>query len=119
MLFINTLIFASIIIIFIILTYYFIFAFPKRKPKLSQFKILTNGKIFKLYYRGRYIEHYDSFKEVIGRRQELYKSVLCDWIKFNTKKYVSKPTKVKWVSISNEKQLKKYLKRHPELLEEL
>lgn len=91
--------------------YYCKFTFPNRKPKLSQYKIYTDGEMFEVKFRGCIQGNipYKRFKEARNFIERDYKLRLFNW----NKKFK------KWTSISNERELKKYLKKHPELLEEL
>jgi hypothetical protein len=102
----------SFVIIVGLICYYSIFLFPDRKPKLSQFKIYTDGKIFILKYRGRLIgdsKQYSNFSYIKDFRNEYYKRELNAWNEHHQK----------WITLSSERSIKKYLKNHPEFIEHL
>ena len=92
--------------------YFYIYMYPNRKPKLSQYKIRTDGKRFELKYRGRELDKNATgrdYKSTKDFRDASFRIELETWERKNKK----------WADISNEKTMKKYLKQNPEFLENL
>ncbi len=79
-----------------------------KKPKLTDYKIVTNGNIFKLTKGNKVLKTVDSLSDVIEIRQRMYQIELSDWIKQNQK----------WETLSSEQEIKKYIQKNPDLLSE-
>lgn len=77
-----------------------------KKPKITDYKIVTNGNIFKLTKGHKVLKTVDTLNNIIEIRQSVYQMDLNDWIKQNQK----------WETLSTEQDIKKYLQKNPDLL---
>ncbi len=83
-----------------------------QRPKLKNYKIVTNGKVFKAkktdlfsgYMRDKEFTKLDHVRTYIN-----------EWYMEDLKKWEDKHNK--WSNISTEKDLKRYLKKHPEKMD--